>query len=64
MTKDFSKPYLTIAEASAYFGIGLNRFRLFVNNHKDADWLLYNGRKTLIKKKKLEEYLNSLKTLL
>ena len=64
MANKYDKPYLTVAEAASYFGIGLNHFRSFIRQHRDADWLLYNGRKALIKKKMLEEYLNSLNTLL
>ena len=63
MTNNLDKPFLSIKDAAEYFGIGQNRFRMFIRQNRDADWLLYNGRKTLIKKKMLEDYINSIKSL-
>ena len=47
---------LTITEASVYFNIGTKKLREMVEN-SDCDFVLKVGVKTLIKRKKLEEYL-------
>ena len=38
---------LSIAEAAAYFRIGENKLRKMVNENKDADYLLWNGKHRL-----------------
>ncbi len=57
------KYFLSVSEAIKYFGIGKNRFREFLGRNKDADFILMNGNKILIKRKKLEEYFNQAKSL-
>lgn len=50
---------LTIVEACKYFGIGEHTLRrLIANNKKDTDWLLYIGNRTMIKRRKFEQYLD------
>lgn len=51
------KENLTIPEASAYFGIGTTKLRKMVQEPRCA-FVLWVGRKCLIKRKKLEDYLN------
>ena len=54
---------LTIEEAAAYFGIGEEKIRKLLSNNPDADYLLKNGRKTIIKRKRFEEYLNNIDSI-
>ena len=51
---------LTIAEAAAYFRIGENKLRKIVNENKDADYLLWNGSRPQIKRKKFEQFIDRL----
>lgn len=54
----WEKVLLTLEEASEYFGIGINRLRNLTNG-SDCPYVLWNGSKRLIKRKKLEEYLTN-----
>ena len=54
---------LTIEEAAAYFGIGEEKIRKLLSNNPDADYLLKNGRKSVIKRKLFEEYLNNIDSI-
>ncbi len=47
---------LTLEEASAYCGIGINKLRE-MSNDDNCSFVLWNGSKRLIKRKKLDEYL-------
>lgn len=53
---------LTLEEAAAYFGIGINRLR-DITNEKNCDFVLFVGTKRLIKRTKLETYLEDISTL-
>ena len=57
------KHLLTISEASDYFNLGENKLRQVISYDKDADFILYNGIKVLIKRMKFEEYLNSISSI-
>ena len=50
---------LTITEASKYFRIGENKLRQLVADNPNADYLLTNGNRTMIKRKLFEEYIDS-----
>ena len=52
----WEKSTLTLEEASAYFGIGINKLRDMTNDESCA-FVLWNGSKRLIKRKALERYL-------
>ena len=52
------KAYLTLPEAAAYFGIGINRLRE-ITNSENSDFVIYSGSRRLIKKKRLEEWLDT-----
>ncbi len=52
----WEKVTLTLEEASAYSGIGLNRLRDLTNEESDA-MVLWVGNRRLIKREKLKEYL-------
>lgn len=50
---------LTIKEAAQYYNIGENKLREMIKE-EDCNYVLYVGKKTLIKCKKFEEYLDSI----
>lgn len=52
----WEKSNLTLEEAAAYFGIGINKLRELTND-ANCTFVLWCGSKRLIKRKKLEEYL-------
>ncbi|MEI3243837.1 MULTISPECIES: excisionase [Coprococcus] len=52
----WEKTNLTLEEASAYCGIGINKLRE-MSNDDNCSFVLWNGSKRLIKRKKLDEYL-------
>lgn len=54
----WQKYTLTIEEASLYFGIGEKVLRNYINEHPDAQFILKNGSKTLIKKSVFEKYID------
>lgn len=54
----WEKYTLTIDEAAAYFHIGQNKLRALATEHPDADYLLWNGARVQIKRKKFEEYVD------
>ena len=49
---------LTIDEAVALFGIGESKLRYILNTYNDSDFILMNGSKYLIKRKKFENWLD------
>lgn len=55
----WEKSNLTLEEASAYFGIGINKLRE-MSNQKDCVFVLWVGNKRLIKRKELEKYLEKI----
>ena len=52
------KAFLTVNEASDYFGICANKLRSMTDT-QGCPYVLWNGSKRLIKRQKLENYLNS-----
>lgn len=52
----WEKSNLTLEEAAAYSGIGINKLRKLTNDDK-CEFVLWVGTKRLIKRKKLDEYL-------
>lgn len=59
----YNKYCLTIAEASEYFGICEKKIRQIINENADADFVLCNGIKYLIKRKKFEQYIDEAYTI-
>ena len=47
---------LTLDEAAAYFGIGINKLRE-MTDEPNCQFVIFNGSKRLIKRRKLEENL-------
>lgn len=54
----WEKSNLTVEEASAYFGIGVNKLRE-MSNDENCPFVLWNGSKRLFKRKVLEKYLET-----
>lgn len=52
----WEKSNLTLEEASAYFGIGVNKLRE-LTNEENCKFVIWCGSKRLIKRKSLDEYL-------
>ena len=52
----WEKTNLTLEEAAAYSGIGINKLREITNNDR-CEFVLWVGTKRLIKRKTFEEYL-------
>ena len=53
----WEKANLTLDEAAAYFGIGVNKLRE-ITDDKRCTAVLWCGSKRLIKRKQFEDYLN------
>lgn len=56
----WEKYTLTIEEASRYFRIGENKLRRLAEENQNADWLLMNGNRIQIKRKKFEKMIDKL----
>lgn len=55
---EISKKYLlTLEEAANYTGIGINKLRE-ISNEDSCNFVLWNGTRRLLKREKLESYLN------
>ena len=52
----WQKSCLTLEEAAAYSGVGINRIRKLTNDDR-CEFVLWVGGKRLIKRKKFDEYL-------
>lgn len=53
----WEKTNLTLEEASAYSGIGVNKLRE-ISNENNCQFVLWVGSKRLIKRKQLDRYLD------
>ena len=54
----WEKANLSLEEAAAYFGIGINKLR-DMSNDENCPFVLWNGNKRLIKRKQLERFLET-----
>lgn len=54
---------LTIDEASEYFGIGEKKLRKIVAENLNSDFVIQNGVKYLIKRKRFESFLNEISAI-
>ena len=54
----WEKANLSLEEAAAYFGIGVNKLRDMTND-ESCSFVLWNGNKRLIKRKQLERFLET-----
>ncbi|MEE0678189.1 MAG: excisionase [[Clostridium] leptum] len=55
----WEKSNLTLEEAAAYSGIGINKLRQLTND-EDCEFILWLGTKRLIKRRKFDEYIEKL----
>ena len=53
----WEKSNLTLEEAAAYSGIGINKLRKLTES-EHCSFVLWNGTKRLIKRRKLDEYMD------
>ena len=51
---------LSVEEAAAYFRIGENKLRRIISESENADYILWNGNRPQIKRKKFEHYIDNL----
>ena len=51
---------LSVEEAAVYYRIGENKLRRLISENKDADFILWNGNRPQIKRKKFEQYIDML----
>ena len=51
---------LSVEEAAAYFRIGENKLRRIISENQNADFILWNGNRSQIKRKKFEKYIDGL----
>ena len=58
----WEKSNLTLEEAAAYSGIGVSKLRE-LSNGVDRQFVLWNGTKRLIKRKKLDEFTERVQVL-
>lgn len=54
----WEKSNLTVEEASAYSGIGINRIKDLSNDEK-CPFVLWVGKKRLIKRKRFDDYIEN-----
>lgn len=55
----WEKSNLTLEEASAYFGIGINKLREMTND-RNCKYVIWCGSKRLIKRRLFDEYLEKI----
>lgn len=49
---------LSVEEAAVYFRIGENKLRRIISENRDADFILWNGNRPQIKRKKFEQLID------
>ena len=59
----WQKYMLSIDEAALYFKIGRDKLRKIIAENPDADFVLWNGTRAQIKRKKFEEYIDKLNVI-
>ena len=59
----WEKYMLTVREAAEYFGIDEHKLRDLLDNNADRKLSVWNGNRQLVRRKKLEEYLDECETL-
>ena len=59
----WEKYTLTIEEASKYFRIGENKLRKLAEENLNSGWVIMNGNRIQIKRKKFEKILDTLEII-
>lgn len=55
----WNKYLLSITEASLFYHIGENKLRMIVDEHPNADFIIMNGNRILLKRNKFEDFLEN-----
>lgn len=55
---------LTVREAAEYFGIGEHKLRDLLDKNPEKNLSVWNGNRQLIRRKRLEEYLDDCDSIL
>lgn len=58
MVPVWEKGFLTLEEAAAYTNINITKLKE-ISNGEDCDFVLWNGSRRLLKRKKLDEFLEN-----
>ncbi len=58
----WEKAYLTLAEAAEYTGIGVNKLRA-LSDQEYCNYVLWVGNRRMLNRRKLEEYLDTQKSI-
>ena len=59
----WQKYTLSVEEASKYFRIGQTKLRRLINENEDADFVLWNGNRPQIKRRRFEEFVDKLNVI-
>lgn len=59
----WQKYTLSVEEASKYFRIGQAKLRRIISENEDADFILWNGNRSQIKRKQFEEFIDKLNVI-
>lgn len=59
----WEKYTLSVEEAAQYFRIGENKIRRLIHENEDADYILWNGNRPQIKRKKFEDLIDRLNVI-
>lgn len=59
----WEKYALSIEEAAEYFGVGENRLRDLIKEQQDANFFLWIGNRTKIKRRLFENYLDQVNVI-
>ncbi len=54
----YDRYMLTVDEAASYFHIGAKKMYEIIENHEEAKWYLYSGRRVMIKKELFVKWLD------
>lgn len=49
---------MSVEEAASYFRVGINKLRRIISEDANADFILWNGNRAQIKRRKFEEYID------
>lgn len=59
----WEKYTLTIEEAAKYFRIGETKLRKLAEENPSAGWIIMNGNRVQIKRKRFEEFIDNLEVI-
>lgn len=54
----WEKYTLSVEEAAAYFRIGENKLRKIISENCNGDYILWNGNRPQIKRRKFEDFID------